>query len=134
MKSITKVQKKIEPEVEPSIPAICPYCGISTVINQLLTEPACRHFEDFTLFKRNVDSFREIEDPQDKVVMSETTFRLSGSRYPRIEKKQTGELIEADNGFRLMVNGKFDSFISQDEFMDMISDDEDEDCDYVRDE
>ena len=133
MKSITRVQKKIEPEVGPSIPVRCPYCGVSTVVNILMTEPKCKHFDDFTLFKQVNDSLHEIDGTTEPVVLCEAIFRLSGSRYPNIEVRKYGELDLTDEGIKIMVNGKLEGYMSQNEFSDMIMDD-DEGADYVRDE
>ena len=134
MKSITKVQKKIDPEMDPSIPVRCPYCGVSTAVNRTLTEPQCMHFEDFTLFKPDSSTFSEIDGPEDPVVLCEAIFRLSGSRYPNIVVQKNGELVLSDEGIKIMANGKFEGHMSQDEFIGMTMGDEDEDCDYVRDE
>jgi hypothetical protein len=127
MKNVTKVQSRTEPGLNPSLPVSCPYCGAVTMINRLMTEPKCRHFEDFTLFKNEGNAFCEVEDPGDKVVMSEATFRLTGSRHHSIEKELSGDLIEDGEGMKLRVKGKFDSFLSQDDFEDMFFDDEDSD-------
>ena len=91
MKSVAKVYKSIKPEVEPSIPVKCPYCGIITVVNRLLTDPACNHFEDFVLFKEEGDIFSEIDDYTDRVVLCEAKFRLSGSKNRGITKVSTGQ-------------------------------------------
>ena len=37
-------------------------------------------------------------------------------------------------GIKIMANGEFEGHMSQDEFIGMIMGNEDEDCDYVRDE
>ncbi len=135
MKNITKVQKRIAPKIDPTIPVRCPYCGISTAVNRILTEPQCMHFEDFMLFKLDSGTFTEIDAPDDPVVLCEVVFRLSGSRHPNIEVKKYGELILSDERIKIMANGKFEGYMSQDEFIHMtMDDDEDEDCDYVRDE
>ncbi len=132
MKSITKVQKRIEPEEDPTIPVRCPYCGISTAVNHILTEPQCVHFEDFTLFKLDSGTFTEIDYSADPVVLCEAIFKLSGSRYPNIEVNRYGELILGDEGIKIMANGKFEGYLSRGEFIHMTMDDED--SDYVRDE
>ena len=82
-----------------------------------------------TLFKLDVDSFCEIEGPDDKVIMSVAIFSLSGSKYHGVVKGHTGELIEADNAMKLTVNRKFYSFMSQEECEDMLFNNED--CNYV---
>ena len=127
MKNITKVQTRIEPNVNSSIAVSCPYCGAVTMLNRLLTEATCKHFEDFTLFKRDADSFCETEDPHDKVIMSEAIFRLSGGKYHGVVNLRTGELIDTDDGMKITIDGKFESFISHEEFADLLSDDEDAD-------
>ena len=53
MKDLVLLEKEINSEVNPSIILKCPYCKISTVVNRLLTQPACKHFEDFTLFEND---------------------------------------------------------------------------------
>lgn len=127
MKNITKVQTRIEPNVNSSIAVSCPYCGAVTMLNRLLTEATCKHFEDFTLFKRDADSFCEIEGPKDEVVMIEATFRHPESRYHGISVNRTGILTDTDDGMKLTTDGKFESFISHAEFAHMLSDDEDAD-------
>ena len=137
MKSVAKVYKNIGPEVEPSIPVKCPYCGIITVVNRLLTDPACNHFEDFVLFKEEGDIFSEIDDYTDKVVCCEVKFRLSGSKIRGITKASTGQLILSDDGMdgaKLMVDGKFECFISPEDREKMIADDDDEDTEYIKDD
>ena len=132
MKNITKVQKRIEPKIDPTIPVRCPYCGISTAVNRILTEPQCMHFEDFMLFKLDSGTFTEIDSPDDPVVLCEAIFRFSSGRYPNIEVKRYGELILGDEGITIMANGKFEGYLSQGEFVHMTMDDED--SDYVREE
>ncbi|MHB1811273.1 MAG: hypothetical protein ACYCPR_02525 [Thermoplasmataceae archaeon] len=53
MKIITRVQTRIEPNLKPSIPVRCPYCGAVTLIDRLMMAPSCVHFEDFTLFRND---------------------------------------------------------------------------------
>ncbi len=71
------------------IPVNCPYCPAITTISRIITEPACNHFEDFTLFKNDGIGLSEIDDHDDLVVMIESVFRLSGSRYNGVEIKRT---------------------------------------------
>jgi len=120
MKNVTKVQSMIETSLNLSIPVRCPYCSVITTINRLMTEPKCNHFERFTLFKKEPYSFDEMDedDGDDKARMVETTFRMSGSRYPNVQKCRTGQLVDLDGEFKLMVDGKF---------IDMLNDDEDDD-------
>ncbi len=134
MKNVTKVYSKTESHLNPSIPVRCPYCSAVTRINRLMAEPECKHFEDFTLFKKEEDAFCEIDDPMDKVAMSETIFRLSGSKYPNVVKRKTGELVETEEGMKLFVDGKFDSFLSDEEANNIFFPDEDdnEDADIIR--
>ncbi len=137
MKSVAKVYKNIGPEVEPSIPVKCPYCGIITAVNRLLTYPACNHFEDFVLFKEEGDIFSEIDDYTDKVVCCEVKFRLSGSKIRGITKASTGQLILSDDGMdgaKLMVDGKFECFINPEDWEEMFTDDDDEDTEYIKDD
>ena len=131
-KKVIKIQTKIEPALYPSIPFKCPYCSAVTVINRIMTEPGCQHFDDFILFKRDLDSFCEIDEPNDKVELIEATFRLSGSTHSRIEKEKVGELVDTDEGMKIMVNGKFEGYVSPDEFADMFLDDDEDDVEYRR--
>ena len=131
MKNVIKVQKMIEPEVRPSINVMCPYCDIFTVINQLLTEPSCIHFEDFTLFKRDGDLLSEIDDQSDKVVMCEAVFRLSGSKFPNITMSYSGEAVMDGDEVSIMVKGKRQATMLIDEFFDTLLDDENDDTEYV---
>ena len=71
------------------IPVSCPYCSAITTFSGIITEPACNHFEDFTLFKNDGIGLSEIDDHDDLVVMIESVFRLSGSRYNGVEIKRT---------------------------------------------
>ena len=132
VKSITKVQKAIESEVDPTISVRCPYCGVFTAVNRTLTEPKCMHFEDFTLFKLDRSTLTEIDGPRDLVVLCEAIFRLSGSRHPNIVVQKNGELVLSDEGIKIMANGKFEGYLSQGEFVHITMDDED--SDYVREE
>lgn len=132
MKEIIKIQTEIEAAINPVTPIKCPYCSAVTVINRIMTEPGCHHFDDFILFKRDKDSFSEIDEPIDKVEFIEATFRLSGSTQRRIEKKKIGELVDTDDGMKLMVNGKFEGYTSPDEFMEMLLDDDEDDIEYRR--
>lgn len=132
MKNVTLVQRKIKPEVEPSISVECPYCKISTVINHLLTEPACKHFENFVLFEKDGELFSEIDDTGKEVVMCEAKFRSPESKNHGITKVKTGEIVIGEDGIELMVDGKSEGFISPDEFSEMFSIDEEEDIDIIR--
>ena len=137
MKNVTNVQSMVEPSLNPSILVRCPYCSVVTAINRLMTEPKCKHFEDFTLFKKEPYSYCEMDedDGDDKVRMVKTTFRMNGNRYPVVTKRRTGELVESGDGFNLMIDGKFDSFVSMEQFMDILNgDDEDneDDVEYIR--
>ena len=96
----------------------------SRAIISRLTESACKHFDGLTLFKKDWDAFCEIENSQDKVVMREAVFRMSGNRNHGVVKAQTGELIETDKGMKLIVKGKFVTFISQDEFANIFYDED----------
>lgn len=133
MKKVTKVQSVVETSLNPSITVRCPYCSVVTVINRLITEPKCEHFEDFTLFKKEPYSYCEMDedDGDDKVRMVETTFRMNGSRYPVVTKRRTGELVESGDGFNLMIDGKFDSFVSMEQFMDILNGDDDDNEDNI---
>ena len=66
--------------------------------------------------------------------MMDFSSRFSGSRYPNIVVQKNGELVLSDEGIKIMANGEFEGHMSQDEFIGMIMGNEDEDCDYVRDE
>ncbi|MHB8559945.1 MAG: hypothetical protein ACYDAP_02090 [Thermoplasmataceae archaeon] len=134
MKNITKVQSMVETSLNPSITVRCPYCSVITTINRLMTEPKCKHLEDFTLFKKTPYSYCEMDeaDGDDKVRMVETTFRMNGSRYPVITKRRTGELVESGDGFNLIIDGKFDSFVSMEQFMDILNGDDEDDEDNVQ--
>ena len=132
MKDIIKIQTEIAPTLNPITSFSCPYCSSVTVIKRLMTESGCPHFDDFILFKRDPDSFCEIDDANDMVELVEATFRLSRNTHKRIEKKKVGELIDSDEGMKLTVNGKFEGYVSPEEFMDTILDDEDEDIEYRR--
>jgi hypothetical protein len=138
MKKVTNVQSMVEPSLNPSIKVKCPYCSVVTVINRLMTEPKCKHFDDFTLYKVCKESglFCEMDedDGNDELRMVETIFRMNGSRYPVVTKRITGELVESGDGFNLMIDGKFDSFVSMEQFMDILNgDDEDneDDIEYI---
>jgi hypothetical protein len=132
MKEIIKIQTEIEAATTPSTPFTCPYCSAVTVINRIMTEPGCQHFDDSILFKRDKDSFSEIDEPTDKVEFIEATFRLSGSTHRRIEKEKIGELVDTDEGMKLMENGKFEGYVSPDEFADMFLGDDEDDVEYRR--
>jgi phage FluMu protein Com len=134
MKNVTKVQSMVETSLNPSITVKCPYCSVITTINRLMTEPKCKHFEDFTIFKKEPYSYCEMDedDGNDEVRMVETTFRMNGSRYPNVTKKRTGELVETDEGFNLIIDGKFDSFVSMEQFMDILNGDDEDDEDNVQ--
>ncbi|MHB1811275.1 MAG: hypothetical protein ACYCPR_02535 [Thermoplasmataceae archaeon] len=136
MKNVTDVQSMVEPSLNPSILVRCPYCSVVTAINRLMTEPKCKHFEDFTLFKVCKESglFCEMDedDGDDKIRMVETTFRMNGSRYPVITKRRTGELVESGDGFNLIIDGKFDSLVSMEQFMDILNGDDEDDEDNVQ--
>ena len=118
--------------MEPSISVECPYCKISTVINHLLTEPACKHFENFVLFEKDGELFSEIDDTGKEVVMCEAKFRSPESKNHGITKVKTGEIVIGEDGIELMVDGKSEGFISPDEFSEMFSIDEEEDIDIIR--
>ena len=132
MKNVTLIQKEIKPKVEPSISVECPYCKVSTVINRLLTQPACKHFENFVLFEKCGELFSEIEDPSKEVVMCEAKFRSPESKNHGIKKVKTGEIVITEDGIELMVDGKSEGFLSPDEFDEMLFDDEEEDIDIIR--
>ena len=49
---------------------------------------------------------------------------MSGNRNHGVVKAQTGELIETDKGMKLIVKGKFVTFVSQDEFANIFYDED----------
>ncbi len=126
MKNVTRVYVRQDPSLK-DVPVSCPYCPAITTINRIMTEPACNHFEDFTLFKNDGIGLSEVDDPDDPVVMIEAVFRLSGSRYEDAGVKRIGEIVETDKGLELRVDGKTEIVLSPGVSLDLADDDKDYD-------
>ena len=109
------------------IPVNCPYCPAITTISRIITEPACNHFEDFTLFRNDGIGLSEVDGPDDPVVMIEAVFRKSGSRYDGAGIKRTGEIVRTEKGLELMVDGKTEVILGPGDSLDMVDDEEDYD-------
>jgi hypothetical protein len=130
MNDLTKVyNSKIEPG-QKTFPAECPYCSAVTIINPILTEPMCVHFEDYRLYKREDSVVCEVDTPDDEVVVSEAAFRKSGSKRDNVEFMESGDLVQTDSGFDLRVQGVTVMTIPGDEILDILLGEE-EDCDEI---
>ena len=124
MKGMIEVQSSTAGNQDYSIPVKCPYCGKITVVNKRMTESGCNHFDDF-------EELFSMDSSDDKVEAIGSTFRAAGSRRPRVVKHVSCEIIDTEEGWKLMVDGKFDSFLSNEEMLNSWSvdgsDDEDDD-------
>jgi|YelNatPaOPRAMG01_1025707.scaffolds.fasta_scaffold15455_5 hypothetical protein len=132
MKNASRVQNRIDGKRDFSICVKCPYCGRFTSISRLMAASGCHHFEDYTLFKIEKSDFSEIESPDERVVMVETTFRKDGNGNPRVKIGRTGEIIESEGVFKLIIEGKFDSFLTVGDVTEMLRDDDEEDIEHIR--
>ena len=130
MKNVTKVQSGAGNSKDYSIAVSCPYCHAITTVNRIMTESGCSHFDDFTAFRNDEDAafceIDETDEPDAIVCMIESTFRKDGSKLPKITRHLSGQLVEIDDGFKIVVDGKTEGFITGEEFMGMMSGDEDE--------
>ena len=126
MKNVTRVYVRQDPSLK-DVPVSCPYCPAITTINRIMTEPACNHFEDFTLFKNDGIGLSEVDGPDDPVVMIESVFRLSGSRYEGAGAKRTGEIVETEKGLELRVDGKTEIVLASGDSLSLVENDEDYD-------
>ena len=130
MKNVTKVQSRAGSSKDYSMPVSCPYCHAITTVNRLMTESGCSHFEDFTAFRDDEGAgfceIDETDEPDAIVCMIETTFRKDGSKLPKITRHVSGELIEIDDDFKIVVDGKTEGIITGEEFLGMMLGDEDE--------
>ena len=118
MIGMIEVQSSTAGNQDYSIPVKCPYCGKITVVNKLMTESGCKHFEDYDELLMGSD---------DKVEAIGSTFRAAGSRRPRVVKHVSCEIIDTEEGWKLMVDEKFDSFLSNEEMLNSRSVDESDD-------
>ena len=125
-KYVTKVYTK-NGLSDKDVPVSCPYCPAITTINSIMTEPACNHFEDFTLFRNDGIGLSEVDGPDDPVVMIESVFRLSGSRYEGAGAKRTGEIVETEKGLELRVDGKTEIVLASGDSLSLVENDEDYD-------
>jgi hypothetical protein len=84
MKKTTRFQTRTDCSHDYSLPIMYPYCSTVTTINRLMTEPACKNFEDYALFWKEpgVEGvYCEVDIQEDKVELCETIFRKDGSKY-----------------------------------------------------
>ena len=125
-KYVTKVYTK-NGLSDKDVPVSCPYCPAVTTIGRIITKPACNHFEDFTLFRNDGIGLSEVDGPDDPVVMIESVFRLSGSRYEGAGAKRTGEIVRTEKGLELRVDGKTEIVLASGDSLDMVENDEDYD-------
>ncbi len=92
----------------------CPYCGMKTTMTPLITEAGCRHFSDYT----QLYNWDRGDDGEDHVMAIETVFLRDGAA--RTPAHRSGELIEAEDGFRLYVNGAYELTLSPEEFLNVV--------------
>jgi hypothetical protein len=132
MKNLSKVQTRIDGKLDLFVYVKCPYCGKFTSISRVMSSSECPHFEDYTLFKEEKSSFSEIESPDERVMMVESTFRRDGSRNLILTINRTGEVVESEEGFNLITDGKFESFLKMGDLSEIFQDYREEDGEYIK--
>lgn len=105
--------------IKNSLPAVCPFCSAETLVNALVTEPMCNHFDDYTLLKREEGILMEIDEPSDQVVALAAKFRKSGNMHERIEFRESGDLVQTAKGFELKVKGVTVKTLQPDDLMEL---------------
>ncbi|MCL4332045.1 MAG: hypothetical protein M1162_00800 [Candidatus Thermoplasmatota archaeon] len=116
MQDILRIQARVE-DRDYRAEVKCPYCDVTTVVNPMMTESGCIHFEDY----EELYGLHEDYKGKDRVEVIECKFRKNGSRCPKITKRVSGCLIETDDGFRIVADGKTEGFLTEEEFLDLLS-------------